>query len=75
MLDPYLPRQLARKFAYKPWIPEFAGDTQVFAAAHERVGFAAFGCGWDPVGVEVLLLTAGYGYKAVVRVSGMLEFS
>ena len=40
-------------------IPELGGDSQVFAAAHERVGLAALGRGGDAVGVEVLLFAAG----------------
>jgi hypothetical protein len=60
MLDPHLPCDLARKLANKPRIPQFARDTQVLAAAHQGVGFAALGRRRDAVGVEVLLLAAGY---------------
>ena len=40
-------------------IPELGGNSQIFAAAHERVGLAALGRGGDAVGVEVLLFAAG----------------
>jgi hypothetical protein len=45
-------------------VPELRGDSEVFAAAHQGVGFAAFGRGRDAVGVEVLLLAAGEGDEA-----------
>jgi hypothetical protein len=66
MFYPHLPRQLGAKFTYKPRVPEFARDAQIFAAAHQGVGFAAFGRSGDAVWVEVLLLTAGYRDKSVV---------
>lgn len=47
-------------------IPELGGDSQVFAAAHERVGLAAFGCGGDAVGIEILLFATGEGDEAGV---------
>jgi len=40
-------------------VPELRSDSEVFAAAHQGVGFAAFGRSRDAVGVEVLLLAAG----------------
>ena len=45
-------------------IPELRGNSQVFAAAHERVGLTAFGGGGDAVGVEVLLFATGEGDEA-----------
>lgn len=48
-------------------IPELGGNSQVFAAAHERVGLAALGRGGDTVGVEVLLFTTGEGDEAGVN--------
>lgn len=48
----------------EPGIPELGGDSQVFAAAHERVRLAALGRGGDAVGVEVLLFAAGEGDEA-----------
>lgn len=41
-------------------IPQFTGNTQILAAAYQRIRFAAFsGCG-DTVWVEVVLFAAGY---------------
>jgi hypothetical protein len=50
----------------EPGIPKLGGNSQVFAAAHQRVGLAALGRGGDAVGVEVLLFAAGEGDEAVV---------
>ena len=41
-------------------VPQLARDAQVLAAAHERVGFAAFRRRRDAIGVEVLLFAARY---------------
>jgi hypothetical protein len=65
MLDPHLPRPLAQELAYKPRIPQLARNAQVLAAPHQRVGLAALGGRRDAVGVEVLLLAAGYGYETI----------
>jgi hypothetical protein len=48
-------------------IPELRGDSQIFAAAHERVGLAALGRGGNAVGIEVLLFAAGEGDEAGVN--------
>lgn len=53
------------EFLDEAGIPELGGDAEVFAAAHEGVGFAAFGGGGDAVWVEVLLFAAGYGDESV----------
>jgi hypothetical protein len=53
----------------EPGIPELGGDSQVFAAAHERVGLAALGRGRDAVGIEVLLFATGEGDEAAVNKS------
>lgn len=51
----------------EPGIPELGGDSQVFAAAHERVGLAALSRGGDAVGIEVLLFATGEGDEAGVN--------
>lgn len=51
----------------EPGIPELGGNSQIFAAAHERVGLAALGRGGDAIGVEVLLFAAGEGDEAGVN--------
>lgn len=61
MLHPHLSCPILRELAYKPWIPELRRNTQILAAPHQGVGFAAFGRGGDAVGVEVLLFAARYG--------------
>lgn len=61
---PDLPRVLSHEFSDEARIPEFAGNAEIFAAAHQRVGLAPFGGGWDPVGAEVVLLATGYGNEA-----------
>jgi hypothetical protein len=65
VLNPHLLCHLVRKFANEPRIPELRCYTQVLAAAHQGVGFAAFGRRRDAIRVEVLLLAAGYGNEAV----------
>lgn len=49
-------------------VPELRRDSEIFAAAHQGVGLAAFGRGRDAVGVEVLLLAAGEGDEAGIGV-------
>ena len=53
--------------ANEPGIPELGGDSQIFAAAHERIRLAALGRGGDAVGVEVLLFATGEGDEAKVN--------
>jgi hypothetical protein len=64
MLYPHLLGQFACKLANKTRIPEFTRNTQVFAAPHQRIGFATLGRRGDAVGIKVLLLTTGYGNEA-----------
>ena len=40
-------------------IPKLTGDTKVLTASHQSVGFAAFDCGRDAFGGEVVLFSAG----------------
>lgn len=46
------------------WIPQLAGHTQVFTAAHQRVRLAAFGGGGNGFRAEVSLLATGDGHKS-----------
>jgi hypothetical protein len=64
MLDPYLLCHLIRKLPDKARIPELRRYTQVLAAAHQGIGFAALGRSGDTVGVKVLLLAASDGNKS-----------
>lgn len=59
IFDPHLLRFFFHELSDISWVPKLGRDTQVFAAAHQRVGFAAFGGGWDAGGIEVLLFTSG----------------
>lgn len=65
MLNPDLLRHAGQKLANETGVPEFGRDAQVLAAPHQGVGFAAFGCRWDAVRVEVLLFAAGYGDETI----------
>lgn len=64
VLDHHLAHVSLHEPADESRVPEFGRDSQVLAAAHESVGFAAFGRGGDAVGVEVLLFAAGEGDEA-----------
>lgn len=55
-------------------VPELRRDPEVFAAAHQGVGFAAFGSGRDAVGVEVLLFSAGKRDEAGIGVLVVLLY-
>lgn len=64
MLSEHLDAILRLKLPYKPRIPKFARDTQVFTTPHERIGLASFcrcrNAGW----VEVFLFATGDGDEA-----------
>lgn len=47
----------------KTWVPQFAGYTEVFAAPHECIGFAAFDSRWDAFGRKVILFATGNRYE------------
>jgi len=68
VLDEQLADMSLHEAANETRVPELRGDSKVFAAAHQGVGFAAFGRGRDAVGVEVLLLAAGEGDEAGIEV-------
>lgn len=61
VFDEYLTRILSLELADPARVPEFTCNAKVFAAADECVGTAAFCCGWDSVGGEVVLFTTGHG--------------
>ena len=63
MLDPYFFRVLFEKVAEETGVPELRSHAKIFAATHESIGLAAFGCGWDAVAVEIVLFTAGDGHQ------------
>ena len=65
MLDPDLLRVRSDEGPDEARIPQLAGDAEVFAAAHQRVGFAAFGRGGDAFGAEVVHFAAGDGDESV----------
>jgi hypothetical protein len=75
VLDEKLADMSLHEAADEARVPELRGDSEVFAAAHQGVGFAAFGGGRDAVGVEVLLLAAGEGDEAGIRVLVVLLYS
>jgi hypothetical protein len=64
VLDKQLADMSLHEAADEARVPELRGDSEVFAAAHQGVGFAALGRGRDAVGVEVLLFAAGEGDEA-----------
>jgi len=65
VLHPYFPDVLFLEFPDEDWVPELACNAQIFTAAEEGVGFAAFGCGGDAIGGEVVLLAAGDGDESI----------
>lgn len=64
MLDNHLLGHLFHIFADESRVPEFRSNTQILAAAHKSIGFAALGCGGNAIGVKVLLLTTSYRDKS-----------
>lgn len=66
MLHKHVSGILSLELANPSRIPEFTGNAQVLAAAHQRIGPATFcGC-WDAVRSEVILFAAGYRDKPVI---------
>ena len=61
MLHKHLASLLGHEAAHEARVPQFTGDTQVLAAAHQCVGLAAFGSGGNAVRGEVVLFAAGDG--------------
>jgi hypothetical protein len=60
MLHKHLFCVLRFELANPPRIPQFARNTQIFAASYKSVGFAAFGGRGDAIGIEVVLFATGY---------------
>lgn len=58
---------LRLELADETGIPQFAGDTEVLAAAHERVALACLSRGGDAIGVKVLLLSSGNANKSAIQ--------
>ena len=65
MLNPHLLREFSIELANETRIPQFAGDAQVLAAAHQGIGLAPLGRSRDAIRVEVLLFSARYRHKTV----------
>ena len=59
MLHKHLLCVLFHERADESGIPKLTGDTKVLTASHQRVRFAAFNCGRDAFGGEVVLFAAG----------------
>ena len=68
VLDEQLADMSLHEAANEARVPELRRDSEIFAAAHQGVGLAAFGRGRDAVGVEVLLFAAGEGDEAGIGV-------
>lgn len=68
VLDKQLADMSLHEAANEARVPELRRDSEIFAAAHQGVGLAAFGRGRDAVGVEVLLFAAGEGDEAGIGV-------
>jgi len=74
MFDHHLTHVSLHEPANESRIPKLRSDSQIFAAAHERVRFAALGRGGNAVGIEVLLFAAGEGDESVeVTISEQVE--
>lgn len=59
MLHPHFLTVLRLELAYKHRVPQLGCNTQILAAAHQSVGFAALCRGGYTLRVEVLLFAAG----------------
>ena len=68
MLNPNLLPVLRYEFPDESRVPQFAGDAEVLAAAHQRVGFTAFGRGGNGLGGEVVHLPARDGHESICTV-------
>lgn len=68
MLDPDLFCAVGQELANEARVPELACNTQVLATAHQGVGLTSFGGSRDALGVKIVLLAAGNGYKSVIDV-------
>lgn len=65
VLDDHLLTHVGHEALDESRVPEFGGDTQILAAAHQGVGLAAFGCGGDAIRVEIGLFATGYADETI----------
>lgn len=59
MLDHQFFAHFLQELADESGIPELTGNTQVFAASHQRIRFAALSGSGDAIWIKVLLFTTG----------------
>ena len=67
MLYPHLVAVLLLEIANIDGIPQLRCDTEVLAAAQQRIRLAALTSGGDSVGAKVLALAARLGNEAVAN--------
>lgn len=65
MLAPHLEGVLLLESADEDGVPEVGGDTQVLAAAHQGIGFAALDGGGEVLDVEVAVFALCLGDESV----------
>jgi len=58
---------LFQEFAYEFRIPQLACYSEIFAATPQSSRFAAFDCGRDAFGAEIILFTSGNRDEPVQR--------
>ena len=58
MLHPDLLRLVLHKCSDVSRVPELTGNTKIFAAPHQGIGFAAFGGGGNAFGGEIVLFAS-----------------
>jgi hypothetical protein len=73
VFHPYVSRVLYLEFADESRIPQLACNSQIFAAAHQCVGFAAFCSGSNALRGEVVLFTPRDGHQPTRNVSVMVQ--
>jgi hypothetical protein len=54
---------ICRKPAYELRVPKLGGNTKVFAATHQGIGFAALNRRWELFGAEVAVFALGLSHK------------
>lgn len=65
VLYEYFLHVVSNELPSEPWIPELAGNAEIFAAASESCGFAAFDCRGNTFWGEEVLFTASDGHQSV----------
>lgn len=68
VLHPDLLCMLCNELPDETWVPQFAGNTEVFAASHECIRLAAFYGSWDAFGRKVILFATGNGYESDLNI-------